>query len=108
MKERDNSHADTARQVRLGVLLDRPDIHDCLCRISRAIDRFDRELFLSGYHDDAVIDAGSLVGPPGKVYDKGAHCRSGDDPSYRRPLFNRREMSSPDDMRYFSRPERDR
>ncbi|MFV8818710.1 nuclear transport factor 2 family protein [Haliea sp. E17] len=58
--------------ARLTQLLDRQEILDCLYRISRAIDRFDREQFLSAYHTDAVIDAGSLVGPPGEVYDKGA------------------------------------
>lgn len=72
MNQADKSSASTDRQARLDELLDRQEIHDCLCRISRAIDRFDREAFLSAYHADAVIDAGSLVGPPGEVYDKGA------------------------------------
>ena len=60
------------RLTRLESLLDRQDIIDCLGRISRGIDRFDKPLFLSGYHADAVIDAGALVGHPGEVYDKGA------------------------------------
>ena len=60
------------RQTRMDQMLDRQDILDCLYRISRAIDRFDKALFLSGYHGDAVIDAGSLVGSPDEVYDKGA------------------------------------
>jgi hypothetical protein len=60
------------RLARLEHLLDRQDILDCLTRISRAIDRFDRELFLSGFHPDAVIDAGEFVGPANKVYDGGA------------------------------------
>ena len=60
-----------ARLARLSTMLDRQDILDCIHRISRAIDRFDKDLFLSGYHDDAVIDAGALVGNPGDVYDKG-------------------------------------
>lgn len=67
-----DSRLDENRIARLEQLLHRQDILDCLCRISRAIDRFDRELFLSGYHSDAVIDAGALVGSPGTVYDKGA------------------------------------
>jgi len=62
----------TDRQARLDQMLDRQDILDCIYRISRAIDRFDREQFLSAYHEDAVIDAGSLVGAPGDVYDNGA------------------------------------
>lgn len=53
-------------------LLDRQDIFDCLKRVSRAIDRFDKELFLSAYHPDALIDAGGFVGEPGLVYDGGA------------------------------------
>ncbi|TGD75733.1 nuclear transport factor 2 family protein [Mangrovimicrobium sediminis] len=67
----DTNHA-PGREARLAAMLDRQDILDCLGRISRAIDRFDRELFLSGYHEDAVVDAGSLVGAPGEVYDRGA------------------------------------
>lgn len=53
-------------------LLDRQGILDCLQRISRAIDRFDKDLFLSGYHPDSVIDAGGLVGSPEEVYEHGA------------------------------------
>lgn len=63
---------DPAQLARFERLLDRQDILDCVMRISRAIDRFDRDLFLSGYHPDAVIDAGGFVGDPGKVYDGGA------------------------------------
>ena len=63
---------DPARLARFEYLLDRQDILDCVTRISRAIDRFDRDLFLSGYHPDAVIDAGGFVGDPAKVYDGGA------------------------------------
>lgn len=58
--------------ARLGELLDRQDIFDSIKRVSRAIDRFDRELFLSAYHPDAVIDAGALVAGPADVYDSGA------------------------------------
>jgi len=56
---------------RLQELLDRQDIFDSIKRISRGIDRFDRDLFLSGYHADAVIDAGSMVGEPARVYESG-------------------------------------
>ena len=58
--------------ARLQELLDRQDIYDCIKRISRAIDRFDEELFVSGFHDDAVIDAGAFVETPRKVYAGGA------------------------------------
>ena len=63
---------DPQRLARLEQMLDRQDILDCIMRISRAIDRFDRALFLSGYHPDAVIDAGEFVGDPATVYDGGA------------------------------------
>lgn len=63
---------DPRRLARLDQLLDRQDILDCLVRVGRGIDRFDRELFLSAYHADAIIDAGGLVGNPGEVYDQGA------------------------------------
>jgi hypothetical protein len=53
-------------------MLDRQDVEDCVKRISRGIDRFDRELFLSGYHADGVIDVGDFVGPPDRVYAAGA------------------------------------
>jgi hypothetical protein len=55
--------------VRLQELLDRQDIFDCLIRFSRGMDRFDRELFLSAFHSDAVIAAGPFVGGPVELYD---------------------------------------
>lgn len=54
---------------RLTKLLDRQDILDCLVRFSRGMDRFDRELFLSAFHPDAVIAAGAFVGGPVALYD---------------------------------------
>ena len=54
---------------RLEHLLDRQDILDCLIRFSRGMDRFDRELFLSAFHADAVIAAGPFVGGPEALYD---------------------------------------
>ncbi len=56
-------------QARLERLLDRQDILDCLTRFSRAMDRFDRDLFLSAFHSDAVIAAGPFVGPPEALCD---------------------------------------
>ncbi len=55
--------------ARLEQLLDRQDISDCLVRFSRGMDRFDRELFLSAFHHDAVISAGEFVGGPRDLYD---------------------------------------
>jgi hypothetical protein len=54
--------------ARLVQLLERQDILDCLTRFSRGMDRFDRELFLSAFHPDAVIAAGEYVGPPDALY----------------------------------------
>ncbi len=50
-------------------LLDRQQISDCLLRFSRGMDRFDRTLFLSAFHPDAVISAGDFVGGPVELYD---------------------------------------
>jgi hypothetical protein len=57
------------RLARLEHLLERQDILDCLIRFSRGMDRFDRELFLSAFHSDAVIAAGEFVGNPVALYD---------------------------------------
>ena len=57
------------RQARIDRLLDRQDILDCLSRFSRGMDRFDRELFLSAFHPDAVMAAGDFVGGPADLYD---------------------------------------
>lgn len=57
------------RTARLERLLDRQEIWDCLNRFSRGMDRFDRELFLSAFHTDATIAAGSFVGDPKALYE---------------------------------------
>jgi hypothetical protein len=57
------------RLARLEQLLDRQDILDCQVRFSRGMDRFDRELFLSAFHCDAVVAAGPFVGGPVALYD---------------------------------------
>ncbi|QFG26222.1 nuclear transport factor 2 family protein [Actinomadura sp. WMMB 499] len=53
----------------LADLLDRRRIFDCLTRFCRGMDRFDRECFLSAFHDDATIAAGDFVGGPAELYD---------------------------------------
>lgn len=55
--------------ARLEKLLDREDILDCLTRFSRGMDRFDREVFLSAFHNDAIIAAGPFVGGPTALFD---------------------------------------
>lgn len=57
------------RNARLDNLLDRQDIMDCLVRFSRAMDRFDRDLFMSAFHSDATIAAGSFVGGPKELFE---------------------------------------
>jgi hypothetical protein len=60
---------DADRAARIDLLLHRQDILDCLTRFSRGMDRFDRALFLSAFHADAVIAAGDFVGGPVELYD---------------------------------------
>ena len=55
--------------ARFEQLLARQDILDCLIRFSRGMDRFDKELFLSAFHPDAIISAGEFVGGPDHLYD---------------------------------------
>ncbi|UVO52625.1 nuclear transport factor 2 family protein [Sphingomonas sp. SUN039] len=55
--------------LRLQNLLDRQDILDCLTRFSRGMDRFDRAIYLSAFHDDAVIAAGPFVGSAADCWD---------------------------------------
>lgn len=55
--------------AKLEALLDRQEILDTVTRFSRAMDRFDRDLFLSAFHTDATIAAGSFVGGPVDLYD---------------------------------------
>jgi hypothetical protein len=43
-------------------LWDRQAIRDCLTTYCRAVDRLDRELLISVYHEDAVDDHGVFVG----------------------------------------------
>jgi hypothetical protein len=55
--------------ARLERLLDEQEIRACLTRFSRGMDRFDRDIFLSAFHPDAVIAAGPFVGSPAACYD---------------------------------------
>jgi hypothetical protein len=60
---------DNDRLARIDELIDRQDIVDCLARCSRGMDRFDRKLFLSVFHTDAVTAAGEFVGGPADLYE---------------------------------------
>jgi hypothetical protein len=64
------------RAARLDALLDRQDIHDCLTRMQRGTDRFDRDLFLSAFHEDAIIAAGPFVGSPAELFDWSAKLQA--------------------------------
>jgi ketosteroid isomerase-like protein len=48
--------------AKLAALLDKQDITEALTRFSRGMDRLDRDLFLSAFHDDAEMAAGPFVG----------------------------------------------
>lgn len=56
-------------KAHLQFLLDRQDIADCLTRFSRGLDRLDRDIFFSAFHDDAEIAAGPFVGGPVELCD---------------------------------------
>lgn len=64
-----SNEPDSIDRKRLQRMLDRQDILDCLNRFSRGMDRFDRNVFLSAFHKDATIAAGSFVGDPDELYD---------------------------------------
>lgn len=49
-------------EARLQELLDRQEIYDLLCRYCRGIDRWDRALLRSVYHDDATDHRGFFTG----------------------------------------------
>jgi hypothetical protein len=54
---------------RLRHFLDKAEILDCLTRFCRGMDRFDREIYMSAFHDDAVIAAGPFVGSAADCWD---------------------------------------
>lgn len=50
--------------TQLYYLASRLEILDCINRIARGVDRLDRALVLSGYHEDALDDHATFVGGP--------------------------------------------
>ncbi|MCB2073846.1 MAG: nuclear transport factor 2 family protein [Novosphingobium sp.] len=54
---------------RLDYLMSRMDILDCINRIARGVDRLDRDIFRTGYHDDAILDFGTHIGTPDQHMD---------------------------------------
>jgi len=69
-------------------LQDRQAIHDCLMTYSRAVDRLDRELLLSVYHEDAVDDHGVFVGSPEEFADWVVEMHSVTHLSHQHCIFN--------------------
>lgn len=59
---------DAERLARLERLADKQEILECLTRFSRGMDRFDREVFMSAFHEDATMAAGPFVGSPADCY----------------------------------------
>ncbi len=57
------------RDARIDAMLDREAIRDALSRFSRGMDRFDREAYLSAFHDDAEMAAGPFVGSARDCWD---------------------------------------
>ena len=53
---------DDALQTRLQEMIDREDIHACMVRYARGMDRRDRDLLRSAYHDGAIDDHVGFVG----------------------------------------------
>lgn len=53
------THEELAKAVQK--LQDRQEIRDCIDRYCRGVDRFDRELLLSVYHEDAIDDHGIWI-----------------------------------------------
>ena len=50
------------RDHKIDELLAKQEIMECLTRFCRGMDRFDRECFISAFHEDAVMAAGPYVG----------------------------------------------
>src|SRR5262245_66301298 len=57
------------QEARLQVVADKQEIRDALVRYARGVDRKDRDLILSAFHEDAVDDHGDVVAPPAQLAD---------------------------------------
>lgn len=69
-------------------LHDRQAIRDCLMTYSRAIDRLDRDLLMSVYHDDAIDDHGVFVGNRADFADWAISMHSRTHHSHQHCIFN--------------------
>jgi hypothetical protein len=55
--------------AQLDYLGSRLEIIDCINRIARGVDRLDEDIFRSGYHEDAILDFGTMIGNPQRFID---------------------------------------
>ncbi|TMV04739.1 nuclear transport factor 2 family protein [Brucella haematophila] len=69
-------------------LLDREAIRQCLHRYSRGVDRFDREMVLSAFHEDSLDEHGKFVGTPEEFVDWALAQHSGAHQSHQHCLLN--------------------
>ncbi len=56
-------------EATLDYVKSRMDIHDCVARYTRGMDRLDRASALSAFHEDAVLEYGVFVGSPAEFFD---------------------------------------
>jgi hypothetical protein len=54
----------TIREARLREMSDKQDLQELVARVSRGVDRCDKEIILSCYHPDAFDDHGLIQGSP--------------------------------------------
>ena len=55
-------------QEKLTYLMDRQEILDVVNRYCRGVDRLDKEMVLSAYHEDAIDDHSMFVGSPDEFW----------------------------------------
>jgi hypothetical protein len=56
--------------ARVQALLDKQEIHECVVKASRAMDRHDSQLWRQAWHPDATDDHGGWIGPASEFIDK--------------------------------------
>jgi hypothetical protein len=69
-------------------LLEKQRVYECLLRYTRGMDRLDRDLTLSAYHDDAMEDHGAVVAPFHQFVDRVLEVHRRDDIATQHYLTN--------------------
>lgn len=77
-----------ASLAELETILHKQHILECLHRACRGIDRFDRALFLSAFHADALIDVGEFVLDAAAVFDGGRAAHEADQKATQHHITN--------------------